>query len=345
VETDIVERSSRIMIVDDEAVIITQLEEMLQVMGYKVVGTAGTGAEAMKLAERVRPDLILMDIVMPGELDGIDACARIQKNMKIPVVFLSAYSDESYVERAKAVHPYGYILKPYQNEQIKAALEVALRRKKFEHELFDELSELQKNSKSCEFKFKEIHHRIRNKLNLIISIINMYVTEHEDEECIDILNRVWGRISSISEIHNKLYYSNKLNSVNCKEYMWSLLNSLLSLYHDPDNVKLIMDCQDLHLNTEKILPLGLIVTELVTNSIKYAFPENRAGEITIRLRKMPEGFVLTIKDNGVGLPENLDIVSTRTIGLQLVTALVSQLGGEIKTNDEPGAAYSIRFPA
>ena len=115
-----------ILIVDDEATITTQLEERLEWMGYKVLGSASSGEEAVRMAGKLRPDIILMDIVMPGKMDGIEAAEAIHKDMDIPIVFLTAHGDERFVDRAKKVEAMGYIIKPYQEEGLKAAVEIAL---------------------------------------------------------------------------------------------------------------------------------------------------------------------------------------------------------------------------
>ncbi len=117
---------AKVLIVDDEAAITTQLEERLSVMGYEVVGAASSGSEAVAMARSEAPDIILMDIVMPGEMDGIEAARIIRQDMDIPVVFLTAYGDDRFIERAKDVGPYGYIIKPYQENALKAAIEIAL---------------------------------------------------------------------------------------------------------------------------------------------------------------------------------------------------------------------------
>jgi PAS domain S-box-containing protein len=119
-------KMANILVVDDEATITTQLEERLAVLGYDVVGTASSGKEAVELAEQLRPDMVLMDIVMPGELDGIEAARLIKEKMDIPVVFLTAYGDDRFIDRAMDTAPYGYIIKPYQESALKAAIEVAL---------------------------------------------------------------------------------------------------------------------------------------------------------------------------------------------------------------------------
>ena len=125
----------KIMIVDDEAVITTQLEESLTDMGYDVVGVAFSGDDAIPMARRHHPDIILMDIVMPGRLDGIEASKIIQTEMDIPVIFLSAYADDHYIDRAKEVGPFGYVIKPFQQNEIKAVIEVALSKKSMEKAL------------------------------------------------------------------------------------------------------------------------------------------------------------------------------------------------------------------
>jgi PAS domain S-box-containing protein len=116
----------RILIVDDEATITTQLEERLEWMGYKVLGSASSGEEAVRMAEMLRPDIILMDIVMPGKMDGIEAAEAIHKVLDIPIIFLTAHGDERFVDRAKKVDAMGYIIKPYQEDGLKAAVEIAL---------------------------------------------------------------------------------------------------------------------------------------------------------------------------------------------------------------------------
>jgi CheY-like chemotaxis protein/DNA-binding PadR family transcriptional regulator len=126
---------SKILVVDDEAIITMQLEERLHAMGYTVVGMAASGEDAIEKARRLSPDLILMDIVMPGRLNGIEAAQVIIGELDIPVVFVTSYADDTIIEKAKQVRPYGYIVKPFNELEIKAAIEVALFRKAAEREL------------------------------------------------------------------------------------------------------------------------------------------------------------------------------------------------------------------
>ena len=125
---------SKILVVDDEAIITMQLEERLTAMGYTVAGMASSGEDAIEKARRLIPDLVLMDIVMPGKMNGIEAAKTIAE-LEIPVVFVTSYADDAIIEKAKQVRPYGYIVKPFNELEIKAAIEVALFRKTAEQEL------------------------------------------------------------------------------------------------------------------------------------------------------------------------------------------------------------------
>jgi PAS domain S-box-containing protein len=125
----------KILVVDDEVIIAAELEDRLAAMGYQVIGLATSGREAVDLAQSLQPDLIIMDIMMPGELDGIEAAAIIRNNWDIPTLFLSAFGDGELIERAKQAIPAGYILKPFQEIQIAAAIEIALHKNELEKQL------------------------------------------------------------------------------------------------------------------------------------------------------------------------------------------------------------------
>jgi CheY-like chemotaxis protein/DNA-binding PadR family transcriptional regulator len=125
---------SKILIVDDEGIILLQLEERLSAMGYSIAGMAASGEDAIEKARSTKPDLVLMDIVMPGTMDGIEAAQIITTELDIPVVFVTSFADDKIIEKAKSVRPYGYIVKPFNVMEIKAAIEVALFRKSSEKE-------------------------------------------------------------------------------------------------------------------------------------------------------------------------------------------------------------------
>ena len=142
----------KIMVVEDEVIIALRLQKRLASMGYDVTGVAYSGEEAVETARDLRPDLILMDIMIPGKLDGIDAAKIITAELDIPVVFLTAFSKDNIIERAKQAVPYGYILKPFQDREIKAAIEVALYKKEMEKALQKAHNELEHQVKERTFE-------------------------------------------------------------------------------------------------------------------------------------------------------------------------------------------------
>ena len=133
----------RIVIADDEIIIATQIEECLRSNGYDVVGIASSGVDAVEMALDLKPDLMLMDIVMPGELDGISAAAKINDALHLPVIFLTAYADEEMIQRAKPIGPYAYVLKPLQERQLLAAIEIALHKNIMQQKLKEAKEELE----------------------------------------------------------------------------------------------------------------------------------------------------------------------------------------------------------
>jgi PAS domain S-box-containing protein len=128
-------KKSRVLVVDDERIITMHLEELLTNMDYDVVGTASNGMEAVQKAQDLRPDLILMDIIMPGEMSGIEAARDVKEMLGIPVIFLTAFADDKIIEKAKVSEPFSYIVKPFQGQELKAAIEIALYKKRMENEL------------------------------------------------------------------------------------------------------------------------------------------------------------------------------------------------------------------
>lgn len=147
---------NRLIIADDEVIISTQLEEFLVTKGFDIVGIATSGAQAVAMAKERMPDLMLMDIVMPGKLDGISAAAKINRELKIPVIFLTAYADEEMIQRAKPIGPFGYVLKPIQEQQILAAIEIALHKKNMEQRLQEahDLLEQRVEERTLELRLK-----------------------------------------------------------------------------------------------------------------------------------------------------------------------------------------------
>jgi two-component sensor histidine kinase len=195
-----------------------------------------------------------------------------------------------------------------------------------------------------EFLLKEVHHRVKNNLQVISSILNLQSSYVKDKGTLEILRESQNRIKSMSFIHESLYRSDDFSSVNFSGYINSLSSNLVRTYIiDHGNIKLDLDLGDVNLSLDQAIPCGLILNELISNSIKYAFPGNREGKIRIELYREGGKIYFNVSDNGVGLPDNLDVENTDSLGLQLVYILISQLDGDITVISKKGTTFLFNF--
>lgn len=454
----------RILVADDEATITTHLEEKLKAMGYEVVGRAASGPEAVALSRRLKPDLVLMDIVMEGEYDGVEAARFLRQELRIPVVFLTAYGDDQLIARAKTVEPLGYILKPFQDMALRAAVEVALFNREvsqrikeseeywrllaanieegiiiadsqlsiffwnrgaelifrylpgeavgqsllfifsegFRPRLEQELEQARRAGKppfhgkwveavglrkdwskfpveihlspfliqgrtmfillarditekrraeeslkatlqEKERLLEEIKGQMKSNLQAIFSLIDLKLELHREKQTLSMLKESHDRIKAISLMKQKLEKTGFLGKIDFGSYLQNLTQRLLLVFGaDKEKIKLEMNIGGLFLEVKTAILCGLIVTELLSNALKYAFPGNRPGTIFLEAyKRTPEKLVLNIGDDGVGLPQDINLRSPRSLGLQVVRELVRQLQGTIKVNRKKGTHYHL----
>jgi PAS domain S-box-containing protein len=567
----------KILLVEDESIEAMDIKRTLESFGYEVPYVASSGEDAIEKAPAILPDLILMDIILDGEIDGIQVANEIEK-LDIPVIYLTAHTEESTVQKAKLTDPYGYIIKPYEQKDLKIAIDIAIYKHDLENKLkasenkyrsivenvmdayirgdkeghlimaspsaikmfkfasSDEmigipvltlyksledrqkvLEELKKHGKvknmKCEglkkdgstfwllmnaqyhydkqgkiqgteafvrdineleqtqealnkseknyrelvdnslvgvyktnFKgdilfgnhamanimhlrsveelksknisqfyknpadrneiinklkkegiidqyeldmvsttgeiinvlisahfanntesgmiiniterkkteeqlkkslnekevlLREIHHRVKNNLQIIASLLHLQeVSVCEEKGMGNVLKESGGRVMSIAMVHEKLYQSSNFNF---KQYVEKLVYEILySFGTETENIKVQLDIEDININIDTAMPLGLIINELITNIVKYAFPQLE-GTITIKLKSLPQQMELTVTDDGIGLPEDIDIENPETLGLQLVNILLGQIEGQIKLDRNHGTQFKITF--
>lgn len=191
---------------------------------------------------------------------------------------------------------------------------------------------------------KEVHHRVKNNLQIISSLMNLQASYSSDPVFLGLIRECKNRISSMSIIHEMLYRSKDFSRVNAADYIEQLVISIESSFCMVDvKVSFTLDLDnDLYLETDRMIPIGLILNEVLSNSFKHAFPEH-SGEIVIRLLKYDNGkSELYIKDNGIGL-QNEDWKTGNTLGLQLIHTLSEQLDAEMEMQNEEGLAYAFVF--
>ena len=199
--------------------------------------------------------------------------------------------------------------------------------------------------KEKEILLKEIHHRVKNNMQVIISLLRLQGRYIKDEKYVEIFRECQNRIKSMVLVHEKLYKSENLASIDFGRYIKDLASTLFRTYKFTSKIALLIDVEDVSLSIDSAIPCGLIINELVSNSLKYAFPESKEGEIKITLRSTNENEVeLIVSDNGVGIPENVDFRNTKSLGLQLVTTLAEdQLESNIELSRTEGTEFRIKF--
>lgn len=600
----------KILLVEDETIDAMNIRRTLESFNYEIPYTANTGQEAVDKAREIMPDLILMDIVLKGDMDGIDAASKIKK-LEIPVIFLTAHADETMIERLAATEPYGYLVKPIDDMELKFAIEMALYKKNMEKELrwsedrlklgmdiaklvyweydtetdiftFDDqfyalygtsaeeeggnrmssaeyvrrfvppeemeavrvevakaletddpnyassmehwivradgerryiivrirvrldengkkigtrgvnqditeqkmaeealkeadqrladiidflpdatfaidnkgrviswnraieemtriwseaimgkdnyeyalpfygkrrpmlidlvnasddeitkyytkffrkdkvlmaetefkirgetltvwvkavpledskgnyvgaieairditdLREAEKQLKKSldekEMLLKEIHHRVKNNLMIISSLLNLQSDYIKDKEALDVFKESQNRAKTMALIHERLYQSTDLKNMEFGSYLETLTTELYNtMVSDKHRVKLNLNLDNVKIDINTVVPLGLIVNELVTNSMKYAFPNQMSGHIQIDLYRENSNIVLKVSDDGIGFPEDLDYKKSNSLGLLLINNLTKQIDGELELQRSPGTTFTLTF--
>ncbi len=213
--------------------------------------------------------------------------------------------------------------------------------------------QVKRSLREKEALLKEIHHRVKNNLQIIHSMLNLQLPFIKDDQAAELFKESQNRVHSMALIHEKLYQSESLAKVDLAEYVQSLTANLFLSYGVTERaVRPEIFVENLIFDIDTVIPCGLIINELVSNSLKHAFPEawrrasGGAGEIRIALRHdTGNKFILTVSDNGVGLPEGFEIQNCESLGLKLVSVLVKQLKGTIHIGKGPGTEFTIEFEA
>jgi len=206
-------------------------------------------------------------------------------------------------------------------------------------------TELRSALKEKEVLLKEVHHRVKNNLQVISSILNLQTSYVKDKETADLLKECQNRIKTMAYIHESLYQTKDFLHINFSEYIINLVKNLFYSYDaNQQKIKTIFDVDTIFLNLDTSIPCGLIVNELVSNALKYAFTDGSGGCVTIKIKKLKNNNIeMVVSDNGKGIPENIDYKNTETLGLQLVSILSEQINGTITINRTKGTTFKINF--
>jgi two-component sensor histidine kinase/tRNA A-37 threonylcarbamoyl transferase component Bud32 len=196
-----------------------------------------------------------------------------------------------------------------------------------------------------EILLKEIHHRVKNNLQIASSLLSLQAFKIEDEQLINVLNDSIKRINSMAEIHKLLYETGSFVRIPFDRYLREISSNWHDTYADKSpGITIKPGAKNIFLDIEKAIPCALIVNELLSNAFKYAFPGRQSGEIKVRLFEKDNEYTLIVSDNGVGFPKDLDIRSANSLGMTIVRNLTAQLRGDLRLDRRKGAAITLTFP-
>ncbi len=377
-----------ILIVDDSEANLELLSESLIAQGYQVRAVK-SGAAALKTIDVELPDLILLDIKMPV-MDGYEVCRRLkarEQTRAIPVIFISGMMEAA--EKIKAFEAGGvdYITKPFQTkevlervrthielrnirerlEQLNSELEarVAERTQQLEktvgllreeiHERLLAENALRVSLNEKEALLKEVHHRVKNNLQVVQSLLALQAQRIDNPSAFNVLQDTSNRINSMALLHEMLCSFHDVAHIDFASYVDELCRLLIfSMGPAGGRIRIINRIGRVEMPLEKSVPCGLIINELVSNSIKHAFPDERPGIITVDLHAAEAGtsgtgstsrMLLRVSDDGAGFPPEIDPQKASSLGMQLLAALAVQLGGTVAVErpQEGGCAFSIAF--
>lgn len=209
----------------------------------------------------------------------------------------------------------------------------------------DEQNEqLKKLLSEKEWLLKEIHHRVKNNLQIVISLLNTQSAYLDNEDALMAIQNSQHRMHAMSLIHQKLYQSDNLATIDMSWYIYELINYIKECYSSEKNISFVMDIDKIFLDVAQAVPLGLILNEAVNNTIKYAFPDSRKGEVQVSFKNIEkDNYRLMISDNGVGLPDDFNIDETESLGMNLMRGLTDQLDGNFTLESKNGLKIIINF--
>ena len=193
---------------------------------------------------------------------------------------------------------------------------------------------------------KEIYHRVKNNLTVIQSLMSLQLKDIKDESYRAYFVDIQNRVKSMTMIHERLHRSEDLKNINAGEYIRSLSSTLFHSYRTNPNIRISHNIVEAGMDVDTMLPLGLILNELVSNAMKYAFPGGREGELSVSFTHPGENeFLLVVKDDGVGLPGDFDIERSGTLGMRIVSSLAKQLNGELSIIRDKGTEFRLLIRA
>jgi two-component sensor histidine kinase len=339
----------RILLVEDNPGDVRLLREMFSTErpgSFEITHLPRLGLALNHLA-RGGVDIVLLDLSLPDE-NGMETVRRVRRLAPdVPLIVLTGRDDDDAVAEAMLEGAQDYLVKgQIENRALPRALRYAIERFRLLSKSAVINSELQRRVKEKDMLLGEIHHRVKNSLQVVSSLLSLETARIQDAAVIGMLQSTQNRVRSMALIHQTLYQSKDFSYVDFHAFLLSFVPILIQSYSvHPDHVSLDIHVAEIRLPIDLAIPCGLIVNELISNALKHAFPDGRVGTIRIDFTHDPDHYAtLSVTDDGVGLPEDFNVEKAETLGIQLVYMLAGQLDGRVTLKRTPPAGFVLRFP-
>jgi two-component sensor histidine kinase/CheY-like chemotaxis protein len=314
----------------------------------------GTGAKGLEICRAVTPDCILIDYKLP-DMTGLDFIARLRfaeavDSPPAAVVMLTGLANEQVAVNAMKAGAQDYLVKDRMtSEGLRFAVQRATQKMELISELKWERDRLTDSLAEKEVLLNEVHHRVKNNLQVISSLLRMQAEASHEPAVVEALHESQNRVESMSAIHEQLYENHDLRVVDLATHAALLVTKLFRSYGvDPDRISGHVDIEPTPMRVARAIPAGLILTELISNALKHAFPDGRRGSIWIQGRRHGGRIELEVRDDGQGLPD-IEAPRPKPLGLEIVNILTRQLKGSLVVESKSGesrsgALFRISFP-
>jgi two-component sensor histidine kinase len=306
-------------------------------------------APGLEACRNIVPDCILLDYRLP-DMSGLEFLAALREESgtpsKIPVVMLTGMASEQVAVDAMKAGAQDYLVKDRITGQgLSLAIEKASQKMGLMKALEEERDRLSRSLAEKEVLLREVHHRVKNNLQVIASLLRLQAQAFDDPRMAGALMESQQRVESMALIHEQLYESGDLREVDLPRHAAMLLHNLSIAYGgEASHVSGEVRLEPLSLAVDQAIPAGLILNELISNALKHAFPDRRSGSISISGGTRNGRVTFEVQDDGIGLPRSFDMSQTTSLGLRIVQILARQLKGTLEVESVNGSSFRVTFP-
>lgn len=350
VHTELPHQISLLFVEDNDA--IRNLYEKRLSKRVNTFYIAENGQEGLEIFKEHEPDLIITDISMPI-MNGLDMIRHIKElTNDVQVIVMSAYSIKEYFLEAIDLGVNGYLIKPVDPIKLYGLIDelagnILLKKALTEKEIRRRVAEknLKRSLDEKDVLLREVHHRVKNNMQIISSILTMQERLVDDAKLKTVMTESRNRIRSMALVHENLYQNENLANIQFSNYVKSLAGNLARTYYEmQQKVGFEYNLTDVYLPLDIGIPCGLIINELISNSFKHAFNDHDKGTIKISLiREGKNEFLLQVADDGKGMDPEFEVEQSRSLGMRIVYKLTQQIDGDLQYDFSHGTEFNIRF--